>query len=152
MCGLRYVPPLPSSRMRWAAQAQVGTWDESAHYRRASTASLLTGGGLYKLYIQVIRLIRQDCQRGQGTQGPAKAGSRRRQAWDVSLNQMSNSLGESPLASFTSASFTFPPSRTGAGMEMGMTMGVRRAHFCFIRGPVLAWKRRRRLDNTLLLQ
>ena len=27
MCGLRYVSPLHSSRMRWAAQAQVSTWD-----------------------------------------------------------------------------------------------------------------------------
>ena len=43
MCGLRYVSPLHSSRMRWAAQAQVGTWDGHTHYRRASTANLLTG-------------------------------------------------------------------------------------------------------------
>ena len=41
---------------------------------------------------------------------------------------MSDPLGASPLDSLTPASLTFPPPRTGAGMEMEMTMGARRGN------------------------
>ena len=44
----------------------------------------------------------------------------------MSPSQMSDPLGASPLDSLTPASLTFPPPRTGAGMEMEMTMGARR--------------------------